>query len=106
MPQAARPSESPACPSCDRRSPGKVLFYDTLTRSPSRGVNEVAVGALPDMLTFTHDGRKLLVANEGTPNVSPDAPYGDVDPPETRIDSVIPRNCVEKSDQSPFVPAR
>ena len=25
------------------------------------------VGALPDMLTFTHDGSKLLVANEGTP---------------------------------------
>jgi hypothetical protein len=25
------------------------------------------VGALPDMLTFTPDGRKLLVANEATP---------------------------------------
>jgi DNA-binding beta-propeller fold protein YncE len=73
-------SESPACPSCDRRNPGKVLFYDTLTRSPSGRVNEIAVGSLPDMLTFTHDGRKLLVANEGTPNVRADVPYGDTDP--------------------------
>jgi hypothetical protein len=51
-----------------RTSPGVVVFYDTKTRSLSPGVNVVAVGALPDMLTFTHDGSKLLVANEGTPS--------------------------------------
>ena len=33
------------------------------------------MGALPDMLTFTHDGSKLLVANEATPNPVADAPY-------------------------------
>jgi hypothetical protein len=74
-------SQSTACPSCDRRNPGKVLFYDTATRLPSAGVNEVGVGSLPDMLTFTHDGRLLLVANEATPNRTADATYMSVDPP-------------------------
>jgi hypothetical protein len=74
-------SQSAACPSCDRRNPGKVLFYDTSTRLPIEGVSEVEVGSLPDMLTFTHDGRTLLVANEGTPNVAADTPYASVDPP-------------------------
>ena len=47
-----------------------------------RGINQVTVGALPDMLTFTHDGRKLLVANEATPNAVADAPYTPaLDPP-------------------------
>jgi DNA-binding beta-propeller fold protein YncE len=75
------PSQSAACPSCDRRTPGKVLFYDTKTRELADGVNEIGVGSLPDMLTFTHDGTKLLVANEGTPNVAADTPYLAVDPP-------------------------
>lgn len=50
-----------------RTNPGVVLFYDTKTRAPSAGVNAVEVGALPDMLTFTPDGTRLLVANEATP---------------------------------------
>jgi DNA-binding beta-propeller fold protein YncE len=64
----------------DRRNPGAVLFYDTKTRQPSRRINHVSVGALPDMLTFTHDGRKLLVANEGTPNAVADTSYVSPDP--------------------------
>ena len=31
-------------------------------------LSQVAVGALPDMLTFTPDGKTLLVANEGEPS--------------------------------------
>jgi DNA-binding beta-propeller fold protein YncE len=75
------PSQSATCPSCDRRNPGKVLFYDTATRLPSGDVTEVGVGSLPDMLTFTHDGSKLLVANEATPNAAADTTYLAVDPP-------------------------
>jgi DNA-binding beta-propeller fold protein YncE len=73
-------SQSATCPSCDRRNPGKVLFYDTVTREPRGEISEVSVGSLPDMLTFTHDGKLLLVANEGTPNAAADTPYLSVDP--------------------------
>lgn len=44
---------------------GKVLFIQA---SNGNILKEVEVGFLPDMLTFTHDGSKLLVANEGQPN--------------------------------------
>jgi|GEM_PF-182302 len=46
------------------QDPGLVAFYNT------DGVfqRSVTVGALPDMLTFTPDGTKILVANEGEPN--------------------------------------
>ena len=50
-----------------RTNPGMVVFYDTKTRTLANGINPIEVGALPDMLTFTHDGSKLLVANEATP---------------------------------------
>jgi hypothetical protein len=84
---ASTPPTSTTPAQGDRRLPGKVLFYDTATRTPSSGVSEIGVGSLPDMLTFTHDGSRLLVANEGTPNQSVDQPYllgvNDVDPPGT-----------------------
>ena len=63
----------------NRRRPGVVVFYDTRTRQ--RVGDPIVVGVLPDMLTFTHDGSKLLVANEGTPNAVADTPYTAPDPP-------------------------
>jgi len=44
---------------------GRVSFYNAASGA---FLNSVAVGALPDMLTFTPDGTKVLVANEGEPN--------------------------------------
>ncbi len=49
----------------DRNLPGTVVFFNTTTRQQSGAA--VAVGSLPDMLTFTPDGTQVLVANEGTP---------------------------------------
>lgn len=43
---------------------GKVIFMDTNGTIGS----VVNVGVLPDMITFTPDGTKVLVANEGQPN--------------------------------------
>lgn len=53
---------------------GAVRFYDTRTRSFT---GSVGVGALPDMVTFTPDGSRLLVANEGEPTSAVD-PRGSV----------------------------
>ena len=44
---------------------GKVVFYNTTDLNK---VGEATVGALPDMVTFTRDGKKVLVANEGEPS--------------------------------------
>jgi DNA-binding beta-propeller fold protein YncE len=44
---------------------GWVLFLNATTLAY---VDAVAVGALPDMVTFTPDGSKAIVANEGEPN--------------------------------------
>jgi len=48
----------------DETGNGKVLFFDT----DGNLLSEVTVGALPDMITFTPDGRMVLTANEGQPN--------------------------------------
>lgn len=64
----------------DRRLPGNVLLYNTRTRARVHGTSAIAVGALPDMVTFTPDGRRILVANEATPNAVADTPYVAPDP--------------------------
>jgi len=69
-----------------KTDPGKVVFYDAGTLEK---VIEFAVGALPDMVTFTPDGRGLLIANEGEPNS-----YG-------QPDSVDPEGSITVVDLRP-----
>ena len=68
-----------AIESSTRTSPGVVQLFDTQSRTQMGG--NITVGALPDMLTFTPDGKRLLVANEGTPDT-----YG------ARIGTTTPRS--------------
>lgn len=63
-----------AVPAAVRTDPGKVYLLD----ASGKILNSFTVGALPDMVTFTPDGSKILVANEGeasfagvTPRVDP-----------------------------------
>lgn len=56
-----------AVPSNTVSSPGKVLLFEADMAGPTRPLKVVPVGANPDMLTFTPDGTKIVVANEGQP---------------------------------------
>lgn len=47
---------------------GAILFYTLDNMGQGTLVKGVEAGALPDMVTFTPDGTKALVANEGEPN--------------------------------------
>ncbi len=59
-----------------RTQPGTVAFYRATTLDL---ISTVTVGALPDMLLFSEEGRTLLVANEGEPDASyADDPEGSV----------------------------
>lgn len=48
-----------------KTDPGKVVIFKTTDYSV---VKEVTVGALPDMVTYTYDGKYILTANEGEPS--------------------------------------
>lgn len=48
-----------------KTNPGRVAFFRA---SDLKLLSSVVVGSQPDMITFTPDGTKLLVANEGEPN--------------------------------------
>ncbi len=53
-----------ASPNADELLNGSVVFFNT------DGVfqKQLTVGALPDMITFSPDGSKIMTANEGQPN--------------------------------------
>lgn len=68
----------------NKQLPGVVAFYQT---NNGRLIKSLRVGALPDMVTFSPDGKYVLLANEGEPN---DA-Y-DVDPEGSVSIIRMPRN--------------
>jgi len=57
-----------------KTDPGLVRFYDAGNYSV---LQDVTVGANPDAVTFTPNGNKLLVANEGEPSSYLVGPSGD-----------------------------
>jgi DNA-binding beta-propeller fold protein YncE len=48
-----------------KQNNGKIVVYDAATEAKEK---EYTVGALPDMVTYTKDGKYILSANEGEPN--------------------------------------
>jgi hypothetical protein len=53
-----------AIPANDDMANGSVVFFDI----NGTFLKQVIVGVLPDMITFTPDGTKVMTANEGQPN--------------------------------------
>lgn len=53
-----------ASPNINPQQNGSVVFFDI----NGNFLKQVTVGALPDMITFSPDGTKVITANEGEPN--------------------------------------
>lgn len=51
-----------------KTDPGAVLFYDLDKDDNATFIKAVKAGALPDMVTFSPNGKLVIVANEGEPN--------------------------------------
>ncbi len=54
-----------AIESTNKQAAGKVVVFNTTTLAE---IKSITVGALPDMITFSPDGKYILTANEGEPS--------------------------------------
>ena len=54
-----------AIESLNKQETGKVVVFNTIDY---KELKVISVGALPDMITFSPDGRFIITANEGEPN--------------------------------------
>lgn len=63
-------------------SPGTLQFFDTASFIASGGsgghLGGLTVGAVPDMVTWSRDGRSLVVANEGERQTNANNPAGSI----------------------------
>jgi len=79
-----------------KQEKGLVVIFDL----EGKHLKSLEVGALPDMLTFTPDGKKLIVANEGEP--SSDYKHD----PEGSISIIELSSGIEKVSQASIKTAR
>ncbi|MCU0271350.1 MAG: choice-of-anchor I family protein, partial [Acidimicrobiales bacterium] len=78
--------------------PGSAVFFDPA--NPQDGGTAAEVGALPDMVTFTPDGARVLVANEGEPRCVDAQGNGVTDP----RDAVNPEGSISVIEVDAGVP--
>lgn len=56
-----------AIESANKQDPGKIVVFNTSTYAEEK---IITVGALPDMVVYSPDGKYILSANEGEPNAA------------------------------------
>lgn len=83
----------------NKQDNGSVVVLNTSTFAQ---ITKIAVGALPDMVTFSPDGKYIVTANEGEPNAAyTNDPAGSIS-----IINVQDNYSVKTLDFSPFEAAR
>lgn len=87
-----------------KQNPGTILVYNTIDNSL---VNQYTVGALPDMVTFSKDGKLILSANEGEPNDAyTNDPEGTISVIDTETDFVTILNFKSFNNQETILESK